>query len=86
MSQIYTVPFLYPKELKVTELRDLLKKYSVKLEFNFEADHDDPWNHKVSGTLEQLINFHRDIDGPGQSFPVSEFIEFVKETNMFVQL
>ena len=83
---IYTIPFQYPKELPVTDLRDLLREHSVKLEFDFEADHDDPFNHKVSGTLENLINFHRDIDGPGQSFPVIEFTEFVKENNMNVQL
>ena len=83
---IYTIPFQYPKELPVTDLRDLLREHSVKLEFDFEADHDDPFNHKVSGTLENLINFHRDIDGPGQSFPVLEFTEFVEENNMNVQL
>ena len=83
---IYTIPFQYPTELPVTDLRDLLKEHSVKLEYDFEADHDDPFNHKVTGTLENLTNFHRDIDGPGQSFPVDEFTEFVKETNMNVQL
>ena len=81
---IYTIPFQYPKELPVTDLRDLLREHSVKLEFDFEADHDDPFNHKVSGTLENLINFHRGIDGPGQSFPVMEFEEYVRENNVRV--
>ena len=76
---IYKLPFQYPTDLPVTELRDLLNKHSVKLEFNFDADFDDPENHILTGTLEQLIGFHRDLDGPGQSFPVDEFKEYVQE-------
>ena len=83
---IYTIPFQFPTEIPVTWLKGLLASHRIKLEYDFEADHDDPFNHKVTGTLEDLINFHRDIDGPGQSFPVDEFTEFVKEANMNVQL
>ena len=81
---IYTLPFQYPKELPATDLRDLLVLHSVKLEEDFEAPHDGDTFHKVTGTLGDLINFHRDIDGPGQSFPVSEFKEFAEENNMNV--
>ena len=83
---IYTVPFQYPAELPVTDLRDLIIVHDVKLEYDFEAPHDGDTFHKVTGTLENLINFHRDIDGPGQSFPVDEFREFAEENNMYVQL
>jgi len=76
---IYKLPFQYPTDLPVTELRDLLNKHSVKLEYNFDADFDDPENHILIGTLEQLIGFHRDLDGPGQSFPVDEFREYIQE-------
>jgi len=81
---IYTIPFQYPTELPVTDLRDLLQKYSVKLEYDFEAPHDGDTFHKVTGTMENLIGFHRDIDGPGQSFPVMEFKEYVRENNVCV--
>ena len=81
---IYTIPFQYPTELPATDLRDLLKEHSVKLEYDFEAPHDGDTFHKVTGTLENLINFHRDIDGPGQSFPVMEFEEYVRENNVRV--
>ena len=81
---IYTIPFQYPTELPVTDLRDLIIVHDVKLEYDFEAPHDGDTFHKVTGTLENLINFHRDIDGPGQSFPVDEFKEFVEENNMYV--
>ena len=40
----YTIPFQYPKELPVTDLRDLLVLHSVKIEEDFEAPHDgDSW-------------------------------------------
>ena len=78
---IYTIPFKYPAELPVTDLRDLLQKYSVKLEYNFDADFEDPEKHIISGTMENLINFNREIDGPGQSFPVDEFKQYVLELN-----
>ena len=78
---IYTIPFKYPAELPATDLRDLLQKYSVKLEYDFEAPHDGDTFHKVTGTMVDLINFHRDIDGPGQSFPVDEFKQYVLELN-----
>ena len=77
--KLYRIPFQYPTDLQVTELRDLLNEHSVKLEYNFDADFDDPVKHIVSGTLESLISFHRDLDGPGQSFPVDEFKEYVEE-------
>ena len=83
---IYTIPFQYPADFPVTDLRDLIIVHDVKLEYDFEAPHDGDTFHKVTGTLENLINFHRDIDGPGQSFPVDEFKEFAEENNMHVQL
>ncbi len=81
---IYTIPFQYPAELPVTDLRDLLVLHSVKIEEDFEAPHDGDTFHKVTGTMENLIGFHRDIDGPGQSFPVMEFKEYVRENNVCV--
>ena len=76
---LYRLPLQYPSDLPVTELRELLNKHSLKLEFNFDVDFDDPVNHIISGTLDDLIGFHRDLDGPGQSFPVDEFKEYVEE-------
>ena len=75
----YKIPFQYPSDLQVTELRDLLNKHAVKLEYNFDADFDDPENHTLTGTADELIGFHRDLDGPGQSFPVSEFVDYIQE-------
>jgi hypothetical protein len=77
--QIYKLPFQYPKDFPVTQLRDLLVKYSVKLGYDFDVDFDDPVKHTVTGTLDDLIGFHREIDGPGQSFPVDEFKEWASE-------
>ena len=79
---IYTIPFQYPKVLPVTDLRDLLNEHSVKLEYDFEAPHDGDTFHKVTGTLDDLIGFHRDLGGPGQSFPVDEFKEYVEENRL----
>jgi len=83
---IYTIPFKYPSEMPAVWLKRLLSSHRIKLEYDFEAPHDGDTFHKVTGTLENLINFHRDIDGPGQSFPVDEFKEFAEENNMYVQL
>ena len=76
---IYTIPFQYPSDLPVTELRDLLSEHFVKIEENFKADFDDPEQHTITGTLDNLISFHRDLDGPGQSFPVDEFKEWAED-------
>ena len=75
----YKIPFQYPSDLQVTELRDLLNKHAVKLEYNFDADFDDPENHTLTGTVDELVGFHRDLDGPGQSFPASEFVEYIQD-------
>ena len=76
---IYKLPFQYPSDLPVTELRDLLNKHSVKLEYNFDADFDDPEKHTLTGSEEHLAKFFTDLDGPGQSFPVDEFREYIQE-------
>jgi len=76
---LYKLPFQYPTDIQVTELRDLLTEHSVKLEENFNADFDDSQQHTITGTLQSLIGFHRDLDGPGQSFPVDEFKEWAED-------
>ena len=76
---LYKLPLEYPSDLPVTELRDLLNKHSVKLEYNFDADFDDPENHTLTGTEDSLANFFSDMDGPGQSFPIVEFLEYIQD-------
>tara|TARA_R100001082_G_scaffold103960_2_gene74981 strand:+ start:1605 stop:1844 length:240 start_codon:yes stop_codon:yes gene_type:complete len=33
----------------------------------------------VTGTQEDLASFFKHLDGPGQSFPIDEFIEFIQD-------
>jgi hypothetical protein len=76
MATLYQVPFEYPSDLPVTELRDLLNNHSVKLEYDFTEDIDVFNNHTVTGTLEDLTGFFQALDGPAQSFPIDEFQEW----------
>ena len=76
---LYRLPFEYPSDLPVTELRDLLNKHSVKLEYNFDADFDDPEKHTLTGTEDQLVEFFHSLDGSAQSFPITEFLEYIQE-------
>ena len=43
-----------------------------------EASHD-PQKVWVVGTQDHLAGFFRELDGPGQSFPITEFVEYIQD-------
>ena len=80
---IYEIPFSYPGNTPVLEVYKLLEKYNI--EINAQTSWSDlPGEFLIEGTMENLIGFHRELDGPGQSFPVMEFEEYVRENNVRV--
>ena len=48
----------------------------VALNHEVQVDHDE---EVVIGSADELVNFFRDLDGPGQSFPIVEFLEWIQE-------
>ena len=78
---IYEIPFAYPENTPVVEVLNLLKKHDI--EINAQTSWSDlPGEFLIEGTMENLIGFHRELDGPGQSFPVMEFQEYVRENDV----
>ena len=72
----YTIPFQMPEDCQAVDLVDILTENNVKIMIDTNND------FIITGTMENLIGFHRDLDGPGQSFPVMEFQEYVRENNI----
>lgn len=74
---IYEIPFAYPSDTPVSEVFNLLKKFSIEISAQTSwSPH--PGEFLIEGTLDQLIRFHRELDNTEQSFPVDEFEEYVK--------
>jgi hypothetical protein len=78
---IYEIPFAYPSDTPVSEVFNLLKKFSIEISAQTSwSPH--PGEFLIEGTMENLIGFHRELDGPGQSFPVDEFKEYVRNCKL----
>jgi len=78
--KVYEIPFSYPLDISAIEVVGLLKKH------NIEIDAQTSWcklpgEFLLTGTMENLIKFNCELDGPGVSFCETEFIEFVNEYN-----
>ena len=79
----YEVPFTYPEDLGFLELSKMLIANNLTMHpSKHQIDNGLPRNigeYLVTGTQENLISFFREVDGPGQSFPVTEFITFIQD-------
>ena len=76
----YEIPFSYPQDISATYIVSLLKKH------NIEIDAQTSWcklpgEFLLTGTMENLINFNCELDGPATSFCETEFKDFVNEYN-----
>jgi len=76
----YEIPFSYPQDIPAIEVVGLLEKH------NIEIDAQTSWcklpgEFLITGTMENLINFNCELDGPGASFCEAEFKEYVHEYN-----
>jgi len=77
----YEIPFVYPQDVQVIEIYKLLKKHNIEIEAQTSWS-PLPGEFLITGTMENLISFNCELDGPGQSFPVDEFKEYVLDNQI----
>ena len=65
---MYAVPT--PGDILWQDLDEVARNHEVQL------DHDE---EVVIGSADELANFFRALDGPGQSFPIVEFLEYIQD-------
>ena len=65
---LYAVPS--PGDILWQDLNEEARNHEVRLDHDEEA---------VIGSADELVNFFRALDGPGQSFPIVEFLEWIQE-------
>jgi len=83
MTAKYEIPF------KVTDIPDLsydqfmtlVEKHGLGTTFYFD-DHPTYGSRSIEGTAQRLAAFYAELDGPGQSFPISEFVEYIQDFKM----
>jgi len=75
----YIIPFTYPEDMEAVHLCDLLRKHNIDIGARTSYTNNE---YLIKGTMENLISFFRELDGPAQSFPVDEFKEYVQENNL----
>ena len=79
----YEVPFTYTEDLDILELSEMLKANNLTIHpSNDQIENSLPRSvaeYLITGTQDNLISFFREIDGPGQSFPVTEFVEYIQD-------
>jgi len=74
MATLYRVPLVIDHNtIKAFDMVEAIERNNVDIQA------DTPKDIWVVGTLDQVTGFFRYIDGPGQSFPISEFVEWVQD-------
>ena len=78
MAALYKVPL----EVEQNELChfDIAERHNVYI----EASHD-PKKVWVIGIQDHLASFFQELDGPGQSFPITEFVEYIQDYKLGAQ-
>jgi len=71
---IYVIPFEQPKDMSVEAFCKLIEKHDINIGKRIAES-----TYLIGGTKENLIEFCREVDGPGQSFPVDEFSEWIHD-------
>ena len=64
----YAIPT--PDDVSWQDLDEVAENHEVRI------DHD---NDVIIGTADELANFFQELDGPAQSFPITEFLEYIQE-------
>ena len=81
MSTLYRVPLtIDPDEIKAFDMVEAMERNNVYIEAS-----DELLKVFVIGTQDHLAGFFRQIDGPGQSFPITEFVEFIQDYKVEAQ-
>ena len=75
----FIIPFRMPEDITAVEVCDLLKKHSIDIGAQTSYVNDE---FLIKGTMENLIKFFMDLDGPAQSFSVEEFKDYVHDVQV----
>jgi len=79
MATLYRVPLdVDPQEVKAFDMVEAIERHDIKID-NPEED-----EFFVTGTQDVLTSFFRQLNGPGQSFPITEFVEFIQDYKLEV--
>ena len=74
MATLYRVPLnVDPQEVKAFELVEIIERHDITIDNPAEDE------FFVTGTQDVLASFFRQLDGPGQSFAITEFVEFIQD-------
>ena len=74
MATLYRVPLdIDPQEVKAFELVEIIERHDIKIDNKTEDE------FFVTGTQDVLTSFFKQLNGPGQSFPITEFVEFIQD-------
>ena len=65
---MYAVPS--PDDITWQDLDEVAQNHEVRV------DHE---NDIIVGSANELANFFQELDGPAQSFPITEFLEYIQE-------
>jgi len=81
MATLYRVPLtIDPDEIKAFDMVEAMERNHVYIEAS-----DELLKVFVIGTQDHLAGFFRQIDGPGQSFPITEFVEYIQDFQVVAQ-
>ena len=75
----FIIPFRMPEDITAVEVCGLLKKHNIYIGAQTSYVNDE---FLIKGTMENLIKFFEELDGPGQSFNVEEFEDYVYENQV----
>ena len=75
----FIIPFRMPEDITAAEVCDLLKKHNIYIGAQTSYVNDE---FLIRGTMENLIKFFMDLDGPAQSFSVEEFEDYVHDVQV----
>lgn len=65
---LYAVPT--PDDILWQDLNEVARNHEVRVDHNDDV---------IIGSADELANFFRELDGPGQSFPIVEFLEYIQD-------
>ncbi len=65
---MYAIPT--PDDITWQDLDEVARNHEV------QVDHQED---VIIGSADELANFFQELDGPAQSFPITEFLEYIQE-------
>ncbi len=72
----FVIPFRMPKDVTAAHVCNVTKKHNIYIGAQTSYVNNE---FLIKGTMENLIKFFMELDGPAQSFNVEEFEDYVYE-------